>query len=193
VGRATGGRPAGETATAEEVRSRRTDWPTAIADSYRRLVGEPLCAPTELEDLPAVVLCHDDSVDPILVFANRAARDLWEAPLVGMPSRLTAPPEQRTERAVALAGTGVVRGYSGFGSVPRDGCSGSRMRRCGRCSTRQVSGWGRQRPSRGQSRCDGGPLQQSGSPCVVGEAYAASEGLPDLRRAPGSPGRDVTG
>jgi hypothetical protein len=76
-------------------------------------VGEPLCAPTELEDLPAVVLCHDDSVDPILVFANRAARDLWEAPLVGMPSRLTAPPEQRTERAVALAGTGVVRGYSG--------------------------------------------------------------------------------
>ena len=78
------------------MRSRRTDWPTAIADSYRRLVGEPLCAPTELEDLPAVVLCHDDSVDPILVFANRAARDLWEAPLVGMPSRLTAPPEQLT-------------------------------------------------------------------------------------------------
>ena len=73
-----------------------------------------MCEPAALEDLPAVVLCHDTSDDPVLVFANRAARDLWEAPLVGMASRLTAPPEHREERAAALAGERVVRGYSGI-------------------------------------------------------------------------------
>ncbi len=92
---------------------RRTDWPAAITDSYRRLVGEPLCAPADLEELAAVVLCHDAAEDPVLVFANRAARDLWEAPLVGMPSRLTAPVTQRAQRAAALASSSVVRGYSG--------------------------------------------------------------------------------
>ena len=60
-----------------------------------------------------MVLCHDDSVDPILVFANRAARDLWEAPLVGMPSRLTAPPEQRTEMFGLFALTGKVTAFLG--------------------------------------------------------------------------------
>jgi hypothetical protein len=90
------------------------DWPTLIAASYLAEVGEPLCDPAELEDLPAVVLCHDTADDPVLVFANRAARDRWEAPLVGMPSRLTAPADQRAERAEALSGSGVVRGYSGI-------------------------------------------------------------------------------
>jgi hypothetical protein len=89
------------------------DWPSLITAAYERAVGEPLCAPRELEDLPAVVLCHDTAEDPVFVFANRAARDLWEMPLVGMPSRLTAPPEARVERAAALATGAVVRGYSG--------------------------------------------------------------------------------
>lgn len=89
------------------------DWPAVITASYEHAVGERLCAPEDLDDLPAVVLCHDTADDPVFVFANRAARDLWEAPLLGMPSRLTAPPAQRAERAVALAGGGVVRGYSG--------------------------------------------------------------------------------
>jgi hypothetical protein len=89
------------------------DWPELITASYARALGRPLCAPMELEDLGAVVLCHDTADDPVLVFANRAARDLWEAPLVGMPSRLTAPIAQRAERAAALSGDGVVRGYSG--------------------------------------------------------------------------------
>ena len=89
------------------------DWTALITASHLAEVGEPLCDPGGLEDLAAVVLCHDTSEDPVLVFANRAARDLWEAPLVGMPSRLTAPADQRAERAQALAGDGVVRGYAG--------------------------------------------------------------------------------
>ncbi|HRY09237.1 MAG: MEKHLA domain-containing protein [Actinobacteria bacterium] len=89
------------------------DWPTVITASYLAAVGQPLCDPADLDDLPAVVLCHDTADDPVFVFANRAARDLWETPLVGMPSRLTAPVDQRAERAAALSSSGVVRGYSG--------------------------------------------------------------------------------
>jgi MEKHLA domain len=89
------------------------NWPHLIADSYQRALGQRLCPADGLEDLSAVVLCHDAAEDPVLVFANRAARELWEAPLVGMPSRLTAPPEARAERAAALAAGSVVRGYSG--------------------------------------------------------------------------------
>lgn len=88
-------------------------WQGLITASYERALGEPLCAPREVDDLPAVVLCHDTAEDPVFVYANRAARDLWEMPLVGMASRLTAPPEARVERAAALASGTVVRGYSG--------------------------------------------------------------------------------
>lgn len=89
------------------------DWPRVITASYAEMVGAILCEPADLEDLAAVVLCHDTADDPVFVYANRAARDLWEAPLVGTHSRLTAPADHRAERAAALAGSGVVRGYSG--------------------------------------------------------------------------------
>lgn len=98
------------------------DWPQLITDSYQRSVGEWLCAPEELEDLPAVVLCHDHA--GVLVYANRAARQLWGRPLVGTASYLTAPPEARAERAAALASGDVVRGYSGV----RVAASGRRFR-----------------------------------------------------------------
>lgn len=100
------------------------DWPALIATSYERFVGERLCSPAELDGLPAVVLCHDTSPDPVFVYANRAARDLWEMPLAGMPSRLSAPPEERAERAAALASETVVRGYTGI----RVAASGRRFR-----------------------------------------------------------------
>ena len=89
------------------------DWPALITASYAHMVGEILCRPVDLEDLTAVVLCHDTADDPVFVYANRAARDLWEAPLVGMHSRLTAPADHRAERAAALSSDEVVRGYSG--------------------------------------------------------------------------------
>lgn len=76
--------------------------------------------------LDAVVLSHDGGDDPVFVFANHAAAKLWRMPveeLVGMPSRLSAPPEHRGSRAVMLAdaaSAGVLAGYSGE-RVAKDG------------------------------------------------------------------------
>lgn len=95
--------------------------------SYVDEVGGVLAAAGELDALPAVVLAHDDSPDPLLVYGNRAALRLWERAadeFVGMPSRLTAPEEARAERSAALADTGVVRGYMGV----RVSASGRRFR-----------------------------------------------------------------
>ncbi|MFM7515197.1 MAG: MEKHLA domain-containing protein, partial [Cyanobium sp.] len=58
-----------------------------------------------------VVLAHDGAdpggdPGPRLIYANRAALQLWRRPwaeLVGMPSRLTAEPAERAGRAQALA------------------------------------------------------------------------------------------
>ncbi len=92
-----------------------------ILESHQRAFGTPLIAP-----LPAdasaeqwaqalfvaerVVLAHDGAdpagdPGPRLIYANRAALRLWRRPwadLVGMPSRLTAEPRARQERARAL-------------------------------------------------------------------------------------------
>ena len=106
----------------------------AILDSHRVRVGtelvhrsrEPEVDAARLMDLDAVVLSHDGGTDPVFVYANRAAADLWRMPiedLVGMPSRLSAPPEQRAARATMLvdaASTGVLTDYSGE-RVARDG------------------------------------------------------------------------
>jgi hypothetical protein len=79
----------------------RGDVVVAIADSYRRWVG------------------HDLVPDPRFIFANTAAASLWRMrveELVGLPSRLSAPPEFQAERAGALAQAaahGVLFGYSG--------------------------------------------------------------------------------
>lgn len=91
--------------------------PRWITASYAESVGEPLCEPERLYDLPAVVLCHDTSADPLFIYANRAAQVLWERDLedfLGWPSRLTAPESERAQRAAALAHGEVVRGYSGI-------------------------------------------------------------------------------
>ncbi len=106
----------------------------AILDSHRTRVGHDLVPRTGdaqrderlLFDLDAVVLSHDGGADPCFVYANAAAAALWRMPvsdLIGMPSRLSAPPEHREERASMLADaseSGVLRGYSGE-RVARDG------------------------------------------------------------------------
>lgn len=107
----------------------RRDIVVAIADSYRRWVGHDLVpagtgSGTEaieqaLMASSAVILCHDGAPDPRFIFANKAAASLWRMSveeLVGMPSRLSAPPEFQAERAGALAQAaahGVLFGYSG--------------------------------------------------------------------------------
>ncbi|MFM7087492.1 MAG: MEKHLA domain-containing protein [Cyanobium sp.] len=74
----------------------------------------------ELFVAPLVLLAHDGSADPRLIYANRAALLLWRrrwSEMVGLPSRLTAEPSQRPSRALALQQAqrqGGVRGYAGI-------------------------------------------------------------------------------
>ena len=88
----------------EETRGR-PDWEWAIVASHRALVGEELCPAEDLFDYRGVVLCHDTSSDPLFVYANRTAQRLWRRSwehFIGMPSRLTAPVQERAQRAAAL-------------------------------------------------------------------------------------------
>lgn len=99
----------------------------AILDSHRDRVGVELLERSgvgaedarRLRELDAVVLSHDGAADPVFVYANRAAADLWRMrmdELVGMPSRLSAPPEHRQSRATMLAdaaSSGVLHDYAG--------------------------------------------------------------------------------
>jgi len=100
----------------EETRGR-PDWERAIVASHRALVGEELCPAEDLFDYRGVVLCHDTSSDPLFVYANRTAQRLWRRSwehFIGMPSRLTAPVQERAQRAAALQRNVVVRGYEGL-------------------------------------------------------------------------------
>lgn len=92
-----------------------------ILQSHALVFGTPLMAPLPADAPPEqwaqalfaterVVLAHDGAdpagdPGPRLIYANRAALRLWRrrwAELVGMPSRLTAEPGARAERARAL-------------------------------------------------------------------------------------------
>ena len=89
--------------------------------SHQQAFGRPL-APSaqELFSADLVVLAHDGSSDPCLTYANAAALQLWERPwsaMVGMPSRLTAEPQERQSRALALQqalNQQAIEGYSGI-------------------------------------------------------------------------------
>lgn len=92
------------------------DWIGPISRSFREQFGVDLQGGADLDAPGVVVLCHDVSEDPRFVFANRAAQELWERPassFVGLPSRLSAPPDARAHRADALVGNVVTTGYAG--------------------------------------------------------------------------------
>jgi len=105
-----------------------------LADSYRRLLGEPLvpgglrgaAAAGWLYDAPFGLLAHDTSPDPVFVYANRAAQRAFgydRAELEGMPSRLSAGEDDRASRAAFMASVrakGYVTGYRGP-RVAKDG------------------------------------------------------------------------
>jgi hypothetical protein len=87
-----------------------------ILRSFERAFGRPLLAGGTTHDVlqasqllfrgDTVVLAHDGAPDPALIYANAAALQLWErswAEMIGMPSRLTAEPEERAGRARMLA------------------------------------------------------------------------------------------
>lgn len=88
-------------------------WIQWLLDSYalwlkRELIDRGADVEAESERLffaPFVVVSHVDSDDPILNYGNRQALDLWEmtwAEFTATPSRLTAEPMNRTERARML-------------------------------------------------------------------------------------------
>jgi hypothetical protein len=99
-----------------------------IAASYRKWTGRDLGGipqPGErvadwLFALPLAVVSHGTEPDPILNFGSRKALELWECSweqLTSMPSRLTAEPVQRDERARLLervAAHGYIGDYSGI-------------------------------------------------------------------------------
>ncbi|MCW5556943.1 MAG: MEKHLA domain-containing protein [Verrucomicrobiae bacterium] len=69
---------------------------------------------------PFVLIAHGTEADPVLNYGNRAALDLWEMnweTLVQTPSRLTAEPMARDERARLLAEVtrnGFIAHYAGI-------------------------------------------------------------------------------
>jgi hypothetical protein len=99
-----------------------------ILSSYRHWLGvdlwtrsgSPATDAVALFEAPFVVVAHGTEADPILCFANRKALQLWEMDLPTLletPSRLTAEPLHRDERALLLARTtrdGYVNDYRGI-------------------------------------------------------------------------------
>lgn len=109
-----------------------------LLDSFRHWLGYDLLPRdgSELEQAERlfranfVVVSHGTQTDPILNYGNATALFLWEtdwASLTAMPSRLTAEPLHRDERADLLARTardGYVADYHGI----RIATSGRRFR-----------------------------------------------------------------
>ena len=109
-----------------------------LLDSFARLLGRELVDRSgttadqaeRLFHAAFVVVSHGTEADPILNYGNAAALDLWEmdlATLVRTPSRLTAEPVHRDERARLLARTlrdGYVDDYAGI----RISATGKRFR-----------------------------------------------------------------
>jgi hypothetical protein len=92
-----------------------------IVDSYRRMTGRalPLGAEGDLWTAAAGVVAHGTEDDPIFFYGNRRALALFELTaeqLLAMPSRLSAEPGEREERArlmARVARDGFIDDYAG--------------------------------------------------------------------------------
>jgi PAS domain-containing protein len=84
-------------------------WIGLMQASYRRWQGASTfseCSPAEVYAHADVVLSHAQADDPCFVYANAAAQRIWGYSwdqFLGMPSRLSAPPELRAVRNSLLA------------------------------------------------------------------------------------------
>lgn len=99
-----------------------------MLDSYHRWLGMELIDRTgtseeqarRVYEAPFVVVSHGTQADPLLNSANAVALSLWEMPLdrfLKTPSRLTAEPMHRDERARMLETTtrqGYIDDYRGI-------------------------------------------------------------------------------
>jgi hypothetical protein len=106
----------------------RTAFEALLIASFRSVVGGDLRAVAggPLYDAPAVVLMHGTEADPVFCYANATAQRLWGfewAEFTALPSRLSAEPIARDERARLLARArerGWIDDYSGI-RIARDG------------------------------------------------------------------------
>ena len=103
------------------------NWTRLLLNSYARYVGHELIPRSGTEqdsqvlfEAPFVVVAHGTEADPLLNYGNAAATELWQttlSQLIGMPSRKTAEPVHRDERARLLQRTrefGFIDDYSGI-------------------------------------------------------------------------------
>jgi hypothetical protein len=106
------------------------DLAVAVVDSHFAVIGEPLPldpAPAgphnvaaALYSAPFAVLAHDAAADPRFVYANLTAQRLWRrdwSEFVGLPSRLSAEPDEREARQrmlEAVARDGYIDDYAGI-------------------------------------------------------------------------------
>ncbi|MEB3243454.1 MAG: MEKHLA domain-containing protein [Cyanobacteriota bacterium] len=85
--------------------------------------SNPRLAAQELFAADLAVLAHDGAPDPCLVYANATALRLWRRPwrdMVGLPSRLTAEPNERPARAQALAAAQRHQALTGYQGIRMD-------------------------------------------------------------------------
>lgn len=103
-------------------------WSQLLLDSFRHWTGRDLLIRTGAPDVQAqalfaasfVVVSHGTEADPLLNYGNQQALDLWElswAQLTSTPSRLTAEPMNRDERARMLATAEKQGYYSGYRGI----------------------------------------------------------------------------
>ncbi len=104
------------------------EWSQFLLDSYARLLKQELISRAGTADeqaqrlfaSPFVVASHGLQNDPILNYGNQIALDLWEMDwkqFTQTPSRLTAEPVNREERARMLEQAkinGFIRDYKGI-------------------------------------------------------------------------------
>lgn len=95
-----------------------------IADSYAHLLGRPLVAEgsdvvAALWTAPLAIVAHGTEADPVFFFGNLAALAAFELPLerfIGMPSRFSAEPDERSARQALLdrvSSHGFIDDYTG--------------------------------------------------------------------------------
>lgn len=114
----------------QDIVWQRSDWiqhTRCLLNSYEKLVGSPLISRAtpqqdacRIFEAPFVVVAHGMESDPLLNYGNATALALWEMSLsefLGTPSRKTAEPLHRDERADLLHRTqrdGYIDNYSGI-------------------------------------------------------------------------------
>ena len=104
-----------------------------LTGSHARLVGVPL-VPEDKDavwlyaEAPFVVLAHNTEIDPIFIYANRAAQECfgysWEE-FISLPSRLSAETADQASRQAlldAVAKNGFMTGYSGVRVAKSGAC-----------------------------------------------------------------------